>query len=177
MFKSLKNIKSSLDEYSEFEKDVNKYGAGTLLVSVLTLCLQLLSQQLYQIRYGANILVFAAEAALGAILTAAGLVWFHFLNKKKYDLVKDLGIVTFKRARVFDEIMHACGFVLSWCYIYLPLLLDKSLTEGDPRFLFVLPIIPPILWALFSLPFLLTNSKIVKDTGIREKTRKIKKKE
>ncbi|MBR6918503.1 MAG: hypothetical protein IKN38_10000, partial [Clostridia bacterium] len=142
--RSIRNFKTRIKELDAFENKLCAYNAKMNLTSLYTLCAVLLIQVSLQLRFGADRSVFIIESAAAMVFVAAGTARFHYLNLKKYDLVKDLGIVTHKRAIVFDGIMHALGMILCWCVTYLPVLLDRSLADEKTAAVIFIPIYQPV---------------------------------
>ena len=175
MFKSFKGLKNNQDKFTPAEMELSRYTSGTIFISILTVAFLFLSQVTAQSLWYSVKTGFIIGGILGAVFAIAGSVWLHSVNKKKYRSVKDLDIVTFKRAVILDELSLFIGLLLNWCYLYLPPFMIDGFIEKESVMIFVIPIIPMIIWAAFTLPLFLTNNKIIKKTGLREKARRISK--
>ncbi|MDD4699136.1 MAG: hypothetical protein PHV07_02620 [Oscillospiraceae bacterium] len=99
---------------------------------------------------------------VGIIIIAIGISVVFRMNLKKYTLIKNKNVVTFRRVVIIDGLFSTAAFILVWAFIFVP---DPFTWEEflNPKPGYGFPIVAYIIGGLLMIPTILTNKEIRKD--------------
>ena len=97
--------------------------------------------------------------AVGIIITAIGIMIVFRTNIKKFRLIENEKIVTFRRAVIIDGLFLAVAFIFVWAFVFVP---DPFTWEEffNPKPGYMFPFGAGIIGAFLTIPTILTNKKI-----------------
>lgn len=98
---------------------------------------------------------------IGIIIIAIGISVVFRINIKKYELIKNENVVTFRRAVIIDGLFLAAAFIFIWAFLFVPDPFTwEEFLNSKPGYGF--PIVAYIIGSFLLIPTILTNKKIEK---------------
>lgn len=96
---------------------------------------------------------------IGIIIMVIGISIVFRTNIKKFELIKNEKIVTFRRAVMIDGLFLAVAFIFIWAFIFVPDPFTwEEFLNSKPGYGF--PIGAYIIGSFLTIPTILTNKKI-----------------
>ena len=131
--------------FNEKQK-IDIYSAGNVILSALVMGIL-------------EIVPMFSDWVAGIIVVTIGIILVFINNVKKYELIKNKNVVSFKRAVIIDGILLTVAFLLNWANVFIP---DPFTWDGfiNAKHSYDYHFGAIIIGAILTIPTILTNKKI-----------------